>query len=154
MLSSVCAVVVEADDFDVTLLTQESSVVLETELCLLGYFERAVFAVQLPDDTSIGAVNLVDAACVARRYEVVAVRVLIDAVDVEVVPGIRAVEARPGLSRVDWKYRLYSTLEHPIQSFCITDLPSGEMQSRLAHSNSNLPVAISSSYVRISMTMP
>ncbi len=43
---------------------------------------------QLPEDVTGPAVDLEDGGVVACGYEVVALIVLVDAVDVEVVPGI------------------------------------------------------------------
>lgn len=101
MLGSVRAVVVEADDLDAVLLAYKAGVVLEAELGVLGHLERAVLAVQLPDDFPARPVDLVDAARVARGDEIVAVGVLVDAVDVEVVPCVGAIVPGSGLAGVD-----------------------------------------------------
>jgi hypothetical protein len=63
--------------------------------------------VEAPDDGAVGAVYLVDGAGVAGGDEVVARGVLVDAVDVEVVPGVGGVVAGAGLSWVDGEDGFY-----------------------------------------------
>ena len=58
-----------------------------------------------PDDLAIGSIDLVDCACVAGGDEIVPISILINAVDVEVVPSIGAIVARSSLTWVDGKHR-------------------------------------------------
>ena len=50
--------------------------------------ERAVRAAELPEDAAVGAGDFVDYAGVPSRYQVIAIGVLVDRVDVEVVPWL------------------------------------------------------------------
>lgn len=88
MLGAVGAVIVQADDFDAVFLAEPAGVVLEAELGALGHFEVASVAVEAPDDGAICAVDLVNGTGVTGGDEVVALGVLVDAVDVEVVPCV------------------------------------------------------------------
>jgi hypothetical protein len=65
--------------------------VLKTKPRPIAMLEIRLLAVEPVDDLAGGTVDLVDGAGVASRDEVVARFVLVDAVDVEVVPGIAAV---------------------------------------------------------------
>lgn len=101
VLGAMRAVVIQADDLDAIFLAEPARVVLEAELGAVGHFEVAAVAVEAPDDATVGAVDLVHGAGVAGRDEVVALGIFVDAVDVEVVPRIRRVVARAGLTWVD-----------------------------------------------------
>lgn len=59
-----------------------------------------------PDDLPIGPIDLVNCTCITSRDEIVPISILVNAVDVEVVPGIGTVVAGPSLARIDGKYGL------------------------------------------------
>lgn len=106
VLSAMGTVIVQADDFDTVFLAEPAGVVLEAELGALGHLEVASVAVEAPDNGAICAVDLVNCAGVTGRDEVVTLGVLVDAVNVEVVPCVRGVVSRTCLARVDWKNSL------------------------------------------------
>lgn len=110
MLGTVCAVVVETDHLDIANLAYEPSVMLETKLGILRHLEGTVFPVQLPYDAPVSAVYLVDTTSVTRGYQIVAIRILVDTVDVEIVPSVGAVVARASLAGVKWQNSLCGML--------------------------------------------
>ena len=110
VLRAVGAIVVQTDDLDVALLSEPAGMVLEAELGPLGHVKVGAVAVEPPDDGAVGAVDLVDGAGVAGGDEVVAVGILVDAVDVEVVPRVGGVVSGACLAGVDGEDGLCSLL--------------------------------------------
>lgn len=103
VLGTMGAVVVQADDFDVAILLQPASVVLEAKLGSVGHLEVRTVAVEAPDYGAVGTVDLVDGAGITSRNEVVALGIFVNAVDVEIVPRVGRIVARSSLARVDGK---------------------------------------------------
>jgi hypothetical protein len=93
VLSSVRRVVVDGDNLLLPVLraAQVTRVVLESELDALTELEVGRLAAELPDDLASATIDLVSGVCITSRDEVVAFVVLVDAVDVEVVPGVGGV---------------------------------------------------------------
>lgn len=149
VLGAVRRVVVERDELDRRVarrVGQEARVVLEAEGRVGTEGEGRLLAVQPPQDLAGAAGDFVHRARVPRGDDVVAVGVFVDAVDVEVVPGVGRVVAGAGLAGVEREdgfceqcYFCRAT------GACNEGLPSGVTWSRLAHSNSSSPVSISSS---------
>ena len=77
---------------------------LEAELDTFSQLEVTTFAVQSPDDATVSAVDLVHATCISGGYHVVPIWILVNTVDMEVVPGIRAIVPGARLSWIDRKY--------------------------------------------------
>lgn len=71
MFSPMCAVVIEANDFNIVILAYKPGMVLKAKLGIFWNLERAVFSIQFPDYASISAIDLVDAARIARGNEIV-----------------------------------------------------------------------------------
>lgn len=96
-------VVVNGNDLLLAVLgaAQVARVVLEGELDALSELEVGGLAAELPEDFAGAAVDLVGGVGVAGGDEVVALVVLVDAVDVEVVPGVGGVVAAAGLTGVE-----------------------------------------------------
>lgn len=88
VLRAVGTVVVQADHFNVAFLAKPTSMVLETKFGVIRHIKVGLFAVQSPNNAAVCAVDLVDCACVTSRDQVVAFGILVDAVDVEVVPSV------------------------------------------------------------------
>ena len=101
VLGAVGAVVVEAENFDAVVLREPAGVVLEAKVDAVPQRKGAVGAGQAPDNAAVSAVDLVHGAGVAGGDQVVALRILVDTVDVEVVPGVGAVVARSSLAGID-----------------------------------------------------
>jgi hypothetical protein len=80
--------------------------VLEGKLDLVSHLEGGRFPRKLPDDISGFAVDFVHGIGVTSRDQIVAFIVLVNRVDVEVVPRIRAVVTSTCLSWVQWKKAL------------------------------------------------
>lgn len=93
VLRTMGAVIVQTQDLLVAVLGQPASVVLEAKVDTVAEVERRVCACQTPDDGSVSAVDLVHGTSVAGGDEVVASGILVDAVDVEVIPCVGAVVA-------------------------------------------------------------
>jgi hypothetical protein len=95
-------VVEEGEDCRGGVLVAHARVVLvgEVEAGPEGEGGRAVRAAELPDDGPVRAGDVVDGGRVARGDEIVAGRVFVDRVDVEVVPGQGGVEAGAGAGGV------------------------------------------------------
>ena len=109
ILGAVGRVVVQADDLltAVLRLCEEAGVMLKGKLNLWPQGEVGRLATELPDDIARSAVNLVHGVGVSGRDQVVPVGVLVDRVDVEVVPGVRAVVAGAGLAGIQVKVTFY-----------------------------------------------
>jgi len=86
-------VVEETDPLDGAVggLEAEASVMLVSESEFCGHVEGGVRAAETPDDGAVGAVDLDDGGGVAAGDEVVSRRILVDGVDVEVIPGASGV---------------------------------------------------------------
>lgn len=79
--------------------------VLKAEFGVVGHFKVGAIAVKTPDYGTVCAIDLVHGTGVACRDEIVAVSVLVDTVDVEVIPRIGRVVSGACLTRVDWEDR-------------------------------------------------
>jgi hypothetical protein len=93
VLGPVGGVIIEADDLALSRggLGDIPRVVLEGKLDVLAEGEVAVLASEAPDQVSGGAVDLVDGIGVTGGDQIRAFVVLVDRVDMEVVPGVGAV---------------------------------------------------------------
>lgn len=129
----------------------EPRVVLKGKDVLAGQRKvgAALVPAELPDDIAGCAVDFEDGGDVSRRDEIVALVVLVDAVDVEIVPRVSLVPTGAGKPRAKIeRERAFCEL---LISFGI--LPQvgprisllGSTWSRLCHSNKTSPVSISSS---------
>jgi hypothetical protein len=108
IFSSVRGVIIQRDDFLATFLRDEAGVVLEAELDVVAELKVGLCATETPDDLAGCTVDLVYGAGVAGGNKVVTLGVLVNRVDVEVVPGVRRVVAGAGLAGVDGKDGLCS----------------------------------------------
>ncbi|KAH3662565.1 hypothetical protein OGAPHI_005817 [Ogataea philodendri] len=112
VLCSVGRVVKERDDLFLAVLgsPQVPCVVLEAESKATNVFKAraglARNASQLPDNLACLSVDLVHRGGVSGREQVVSVLVLVDRVDMEVIPRIARVITRTGITRVNWEHRL------------------------------------------------
>jgi hypothetical protein len=95
VLRAMGRIVEQTNNLDIltVVVGKPARVMLEAEVCAVAVLEVALLAVQTVDDLARGAVDLVDGASVAGGDEVVPLAVLVDAVDVEVVPCVAAVVA-------------------------------------------------------------
>ena len=96
--------IVQAYDLDVIVLLEESGMMLETELHTIVQREVTIFPIKPPDDTAVCAVDFVNATGIPSRDHVVTISILVDAVDVEVIPSVGAVTSRTSLAGVDGEY--------------------------------------------------
>lgn len=110
VLGAMGAVVIQADHFDISLLLQPPGVVLEAKLGAIGHLEVGSVAIEAPDDGAISAIDLVDCTGVASGDKVVALSVLVNRVDVEVVPSVGRIVAGASLAGIDRKNSLYGQL--------------------------------------------
>lgn len=101
VLSSMSRVVIERDNFFITVPRDKARVMLEAELDVGPKIEVGLDTTQAPDNLAGGAVDLVDCAGIASRDEIVTLGIFVDGVDVEVIPRIRRVVTGAGLARVN-----------------------------------------------------
>lgn len=106
---SVCRVVIERDDLlrPIIRAAQVTCVVLERKWNSLAEFEVRRLATELPDDDACAAIDLIDCVGVTCGDEVVPFGILVDAVDVEVVPGVGGVVTATSLAGVEGEIRFY-----------------------------------------------
>jgi hypothetical protein len=102
---SVRRVVVEGDDLLATLGGNIPCVMLEGEFDLGTKSEVRVLAAQTPDYRARGAVDLVDCVGVPGGDQVGVMGVFVDAIYVEVIPGVRTVVAGTCLAGVEGEVR-------------------------------------------------
>ena len=103
VLGAMGGIVVETDNLYATFLREPTSVVLEAELCVIGYVEIALLSIETPDNGAVRPVYLMYGTGIPSRYEVVAVSIFVDAIDVKVVPCIGTVVTRTRLAGIDGK---------------------------------------------------
>lgn len=94
-------VFVKADNLNFTILFELAGVMLETEIGAFGRSNVRADTIEAPDNGTVSTVNLINRISAVRGYEVVAVSVFIDAVDVKIVPSVGGVVARSSLARVN-----------------------------------------------------
>jgi len=82
---------------------QEARMMLKAELYAFPELEVAASAVQPPDDFAICTVDLMNTASIPSGNHVIAIGILVNTIDMKIVPGVRTIVARPCLTWVDGK---------------------------------------------------
>jgi hypothetical protein len=88
VLGSVRGVIIERDDFLITVLRHVACMMLEAELHVGSKIEIRLHTTETPDDFAGGAIDLMDGTGIPSGNEVVAFGVFVDRIDVEVIPRI------------------------------------------------------------------
>jgi hypothetical protein len=146
ILSAMSRVIEQRDDLFIAFMLNEPSMMLETELDVGAKVKVGPETTQTPDDLTSGTIDFVYCTSITSRDQVVALGILVNRVDMEVVPCVRRIVSGTCLARIQRKDSLCLSLapNHPYRKE--EGIPLGETCSRLDHSKSSSPVSISSSY--------
>lgn len=101
ILSAVSRIVKQRDDLFISTLLDKSGVMLETELDVGTEVKVGPKTTQTPDDLAGSAIDLVDCTGITGRDQIVTIGILVNRVDMEVVPCIRRIVSRPRLTRIE-----------------------------------------------------
>lgn len=107
ILSAVSRIVEQRDDLFISSLLDKSGVVLETELDVGTEVKVGPETAQTPDNLAGGAIDLVDCTGITGRDQVVTIGILVNRVDMEVVPCIRRIVPCSRLAGVEGEDSLY-----------------------------------------------
>lgn len=100
-------VIIERDHFAILLLGHESCMVLETELDIGSKIKVEFDSSQAPDNISGSAIDLVHSTGISSGDQIIPLGVLVDGIDMEIIPGVRGVVSRADLARVDGQDHLW-----------------------------------------------